>query len=225
MTDKRIHIFTGPYGSGKTEVSMNFAVELKEKHEKVALIDLDIVNPYFRSRQAAKPLSEAGVEVIHPPGKLANADLPAISRDITRVLRDDSYVVIFDVGGDDVGATALGRFNPHLRDRQCEMHFVVNTNRPFSKDVESIEEILRKVEKASRLEVDDLVGNINLCNETKVSDIEKGYTVLEEASQELDLPINYLAVEESLKDEIDSDKFGAPVKFIQLYNRPVWMRK
>ncbi|AZR73451.1 hypothetical protein BBF96_08680 [Anoxybacter fermentans] len=225
MSDKRIQIFTGAYGSGKTEVSMNFAVDLKKEHEKVALVDLDIVNPYFRSREAAGPLREKGVEVIFPAGVLATADLPALSPHILRVLQNQQYQVVFDVGGDDVGAVALGRFNSYFKEDQYDMNFVVNTNRPFTRDVMGIEKIINKVMKSSRLKVTHLIANINLCNETTVEDIMKGYPIIKEVSSKLKVPIKYLAVEESLKDELDPNAFDEPVRFIHLYNRPDWLKR
>lgn len=225
MSNKRIQIFTGAYGSGKTEVSMNYAVDLRKNHEKVALIDLDIVNPYFRSREAAGPLREKGVEVIFPSGALASADLPAISPDINRVMQDEEYQVVFDVGGDNVGAIALGRFHPYFADGQYDMNFVINTLRPFTREVEGIREIMEEVIQASRIQVTHLVANINLVNDTRVEDILNGYQVVKAASEAFDLPVKYLAVEETLKGRLSEEAFDAPVRYIHVFNRPDWLKK
>lgn len=221
----RIHIFTGAYGSGKTEVSMNYAVDLRREHDKVALVDLDIVNPYFRSREAAGPLKEAGVEVVFPAGALASADLPAITPDILRFMQDTDYQVVFDVGGDDVGAIALGRFKPHFQEGTYDMHFVVNTLRPFTRDFAGIKGIMDEVSLTSRLKITHLVANINLCGETTPEDIMNGYAVIKEVSEKTNLPVKYLAVEETMKGKLDLDKFAEPIRFIHLYNRPDWLRK
>lgn len=223
MSNQRIQIFTGAYGSGKTEVSMNFAVDLRKEYDKVALIDLDIVNPYFRSREAAGPLREAGVEVIFPGGALATADLPAISSDILRVLQDDDYKVVFDVGGDNVGAVALGRFNPYFQ-AGYDMNFVVNTLRPFTRDMEGIQEIMKEVVQASRLKATHLVANINMVTETTVEDLQQGYSILKEVADTIGLPVKYLAVEESLKGRLDPTEFTEPIRWIHLYNRPAWLK-
>lgn len=225
MSNKRIQIFTGAYGSGKTEVSMNYAVSLRREHEKVALIDLDIVNPYFRSREAAGPLREAGVDVIFPSGALASADLPAITPDINRVLQDEEYKVVFDVGGDNVGAIALGRFHPYFGEGQYDMNFVINTLRPFTRDVEGIREILQEVSQASRIQVTHLVANINIVTDTTVEDILHGYQVIKEASAAFELPVKYLAVEETLKGKLPEEAFDVPVQYIHLFNRPDWLKK
>lgn len=224
MSDVRVHIFVGAYGSGKTEVSMNYAVKLRQDYEKVALIDLDIVNPYFRSREAAEPLQKAGVEVIFPKGQLRTADLPALSPEILSFLQDPDCHVIFDVGGDEVGAIALGRFKPYFKEGDYEMIFVVNTLRPFTKNLPEIEEKIKQISKTSRLKITHIVANINLVTETKIEDIFKGYSVIKEVSEKLDLPIKYLAVEESLKGKEELNKLEEPICYLQLYNRPEWLR-
>ncbi len=222
MSNKRIQLFTGAYGSGKTEVSMNYAENLRKNYDKVALVDLDIANPYFRSREAAGPLEEAGIEVI-PKGRLANADLPALSPEILRVLQDTSYQAVFDVGGDDVGAIALGRFNPYFKEGEYDMNFVINTLRPFTQNPEGIMGIMEEVMHAARLKITHLVVNINLCGETNVEDIKAGYQIVKEVSEKRGLPIRYIAVEESLKEDINLEDFVEPIQYIHLYNRPTWM--
>ncbi len=225
MSKVRIHIFTGAYGSGKTEVSMNFAVELRKKYEKVALVDLDIVNPYFRSREAAGPLEEAGVNVIFPKGQLATADLPALSPDILRGLQDPECHVVFDVGGDEVGAVALGRFHPYFQEGLYEMNFVINTLRPFTKDFTGIEEKINGIMKTSRIKVTHLIANINMVSDTTPQDILQGYPVIKETSHKLNLPIKYFAIEESLRDAPELTEIAEPIRYIYLYNRPEWLRK
>lgn len=223
MSKNRIQIFTGAYGSGKTEVSMNHAVKLRQGHDQVALVDLDIVNPYFRSREAAGPLTEAGVNVVFPEGELATSDLPAISPRIKEFIQNPDYQVVLDVGGDDVGAIALGRFNPYLKD--YDMNFVINTLRPFTKDFVGIHQIMQEVMNTARLPITHLIANINLCEDTTVEDIKNGYPVIKEVSERLELPIKYIAVLETLKDQIDPSEFEVPIEFIRLYNRPEWLRR
>lgn len=224
MSDVRIHIFVGAYGSGKTEVSMNYAVKLRQEHEKVALIDLDIVNPYFRSREAAEQLEKIGVKVIFPKGQLRTADLPALSPEILSFLQDPDCHVIFDVGGNEIGATALGRYKPYFKEGEYEMVFVVNTLRPFTKDVPEIEEMFKQISITSRLQITHLVANINLVTKTKIEDVLKGYPIVKEVADNLNLPIKYLAVEESLRDRVELKQFAEPIAYLHLYNRPEWLR-
>lgn len=224
MVTNRIQIFTGAYGSGKTEVSMNYAVDLKKEYSKVGLIDLDIVNPYFRSREAADLLTEKGVEVIFPSGALATADLPALSPDILRLLQNEEYQVVIDVGGDNVGAVVLGRFKPYFTEGNYEMNFVVNTLRPFTSNVEGIQAMIEEITQASKLKVTHLVANINLCGETSSEDIAAGYRIVQEVSEKLQIPVKYIAVEESLQDDSKLAKLDVPIRFIHLYNRPGWLK-
>ena len=124
----RIHIFTGHFGSGKTEVALNFALQEKKKGEDVVIVDLDIVNPYFRTNDARNVLMKNGIKVVANNYASSNVDMPTMPLDILSVFSNDNSVVVFDVGGDDDGALALGQYKQYFDKYGYEMHFIVNTN-------------------------------------------------------------------------------------------------
>lgn len=195
---KRITIFTGHHGSGKTELAINYTLKLAQTKKKVAIVDLDIVNPYFRSREVKKELEAKGIRVITPKGILYHADVPTISPEILGVLQNEDTYVVFDVGGDDAGATALGRFINNFTKDSTNMYFVVNSFRPFTKDAEGVIKILREVEIASRLSVSGLVSNGNLSYETTAAVIREGYKITNEVANQLELPIVFVGVKKEL---------------------------
>ncbi|HAZ36232.1 MAG TPA: ATP-binding protein, partial [Clostridiaceae bacterium] len=128
--ENRIRIFTGHFGSGKTEIAINYALKLNNEGKKVCIADLDIVNPYFCTRDEEKFLNDKGIRVIATPKDLANAELGVIPLETLSVFNDKSYDVVIDVGGDDKGAIALGQFNRYFREENYDMYFVINTLRP-----------------------------------------------------------------------------------------------
>ena len=222
MTKERINIFTGDYGSGKTEISINYALELAAKNDKVKLVDLDIVNPYFRSREAKEPLMEADVEVVAPAGKLVQADLPALPPQILGAIQDKNSKLIFDVGGEENGTIALGRFRQYLDEAETNVNFVINPNRPFTGDSAGVKEVINKIEKASRLKVDYLISNPNLGRETKVNDIIEGHRQLEEIAEELGIPIKFLVISQEMIDRVNLEEFSVPVFTLKLFMKAPW---
>ncbi len=217
----RINIFAGNFGSGKTEISINYAIKKKRdgKSKKVAVVDMDVVNPYFRSREAQKKLENQGIEVIFPEGLLANADLPIISPVIYKVLQQKSYQVIFDVGGDDVGATVLGSLQKYFQEDSVEFNLVVNPYRPFTKDLGGIKNIKEEVENASRLQFESMIANPNLGDETTVEILQEGYNKVLEFSRYFDLPIKFTVVMEELKDKIS---LPGEIFILKRFMRPPW---
>lgn len=192
MMHKRINIFTGHFGSGKTEIAINFAFYLKKYYNKVAIVDLDIVNPYFRTKDAEKILQEKGIKVIAPLFANTNLDIPALPGEITAVFHDKEYMVVFDVGGDDDGATALGRYYRYFSSEPYEMYFVVNTKRPLTNNGGDIGNMLRAVEQSSRLKVTGLINNTNLSYASGIEDLLEGQKVIESISKEMEIPIRYI---------------------------------
>lgn len=203
MKDKRITLFTGNFGSGKTEISLNYALYLRENYKKVAVIDLDVINPYFRSRAKSELMKEHDIEVIYPK-ELKHADLPVITADIKKLLQNDEYYGVIDVGGDEDGATVLGSIADSVKETAYELNLVVNTKRPFTDNVEGIIKVKEKIETASKINVDNLVCNINLGDESNIEDIKKGYPVIKEASKQLNLPIKFIAIKKDLKGDLDN---------------------
>ncbi|RXJ03907.1 ATP-binding protein [Anaerobacillus alkaliphilus] len=196
---KRIKIITGHFGSGKTEIAINISIKEAIYYKKVALNDLDVINPYFRSRDVGEHLTKLGVELIAPKGILATADLPIVSPDVYRVLQDSSYRVIIDVGGDKDGATALGQYFHKLKDEDYELLFVINANRPYVSTVKGIVSTIHEIEKVSRLSVTGLINNTNLgCKETTVDTLLQGIMISKEVSETLGIPFLYTTLSDKV---------------------------
>jgi hypothetical protein len=222
---RRISIFTGNLGSGKTELAVNFALWLKKKHQRIGIVDLDIINPYFRTRIMKDYLEKMGLRVICPPGELAGADVPALSPAILGVLEDEQGMGVFDVGGDDIGATALGRFKPYLPEGTYHMYFVANACRPFTGNTAGIVKMLRSVEKASRLKVTALVSNTNLGLATEPETVMAGHAIVEETARQLQLPVAFMAVKNDLVPEMTRRVPQVPVLPVDLRMLPPWLRE
>ncbi|MBM7622790.1 hypothetical protein [Sporohalobacter salinus] len=222
IADKRIDIFTGHYGSGKTEIAINYALKLAEEYERVKIIDLDTVNPYFRSREAKEPLEKAGVEVLAPVGRLAQTDLPALSPEILGAIQDQKSQVVFDVGGDKEGTIALGRFRKYLEAAEVDLNFVVNLNRPSTSDSQGVTEAIDRIEQASRLEIDYLISNPNLGNETEAKHVIRGHKELQKTADKLEIPIKFLVKSSEFVERLNEDEFELPVLDIEIFMRAPW---
>ena len=163
MEHKRLTLFAGHYGSGKTNIAVNYALLLAKENKKVCIADLDIVNPYFRTKDSADVLEKAGVTLISPKFANSNVDLPALPAESYRLVRDKSCYGIMDIGGDDRGAYALGRFVPDiLAENDYRMAFVANNCRPLTRTPEDALEIMREIEAACGLQFTCIVNNSNL---------------------------------------------------------------
>ena len=169
---KRITLFCGHYGSGKTNLAVNYALALRAKGLEVSLADLDIVNPYFRSKDSSAVLEEAGVKVIALPFANSSVDLPSLPSSAYSLVQDRSRYAVLDIGGDDRGAYALGRFVPYiLEENDYDMFYVVNFYRPLTTDAEQALEVLREIEEACGLAFTGIINNSNLGAETEVGHI------------------------------------------------------
>ncbi|MCI5604187.1 MAG: hypothetical protein MR413_00820 [Clostridia bacterium] len=189
LSKTRIHIFSGHFGSGKTEIALNFAIAAKNAGNKVTIIDLDIVNPYFRSKDAKEYLENNGINLIANKFASTNIDMPIVPAEVLSVFNNDSGVVIFDVGGDDDGAYALGRYLRFFEQYGYEMHFVVNTRRPMTSTTEEFLEIAERIESASRLKFTDIYNNTNLSVMTDENTLLSDYGVIELLSKKMGIPI------------------------------------
>jgi len=174
VPDTGLTIIVGNFGSGKTEISVNLALYFKSLVKDVQIADLDIVNPYFRCREAKDIMEEKGIRVVVPVDKFHWADLPIVLPEIRGMLDQKDAAVIFDVGGDDLGARLLSTFSSVISNRPYEMLQVVNERRPFTETADGVEKIMREIEEASRLEVTGLVSNAHLMNETTTEIILRG---------------------------------------------------
>lgn len=181
--NRRFTVMVGNYGSGKTEMSLNLALTSAE-NGSATLVDLDIVNPYFRSSSQQETLKAAGVRVLMPSFALSTVDIPALPPEIQSVFEVPCDRVIFDVGGDDTGAAALGRYAPSFRRfrEQTQVVLVVNTMRPLTQTAEDIVELARRIEARGRLTVDAIVNNTNLSDMTDVDMIRRGEAIVREAA-------------------------------------------
>lgn len=196
---KRITIFAGHYGSGKTNIAVNYALALKNNHDSVKIADLDIVNPYFRTKDSAKELEEAGIPLISPAFANSNVDLPALPQELySLVQRRDCYAVM-DVGGDDRGAYALGRYTPYiLEENNYEMIFVANFYRPLTQTPEDALEVMREIEIAGGIPFTAIVNNSNLGNLTTLADIAATAAKTEALAKISGLPILFTSVRADL---------------------------
>lgn len=219
-----ITIITGHFGSGKTEIALNLAMEARSANTKVAVADLDIVNPYYRSRDARAILEENDIELIAPAERLAAADLPIVSAEIFRIIYDPKYTLIVDAGGDKDGATALGQFYNDWRDMEPEMLFILNANRPYVSTLDGAMETLLNIEKASRLKVTGIINNSNVGSETTIGDVHKGLELCRVLARELDIPIINTILSPHLRNEEEYVLAGHSVKVISRYLKLPWER-
>ncbi len=219
-----IVIIVGNYGSGKTEVSINLAVHRKREGVDVRVADLDLVNPYFRTREARGPLAELGIEVVLPPEKYMHADLPILTPAIAGMIRQPTQLTLLDAGGDDVGATVLAALANPLREKNVRMLQVVNPFRPFTDTVEGCLKMRDEIEKASKMAITGIIGNANLIDETTVADLYKGYDFVRAFSEESGLPLEFVTIVAELVQETDMTYFSCPVLPIERQLVPPWKK-
>ena len=190
MEHKRLTLFAGHYGSGKTNIAVNYALKLAAEGKKVCIADLDIVNPYFRTKDSAAVLEAAGIDLISPQFANSNVDLPALPAASYRLVQDFSSYGIMDIGGDDRGAYALGRFVPSiLQENNYRMIFVANCYRPLTRTAEGAMEVMHEIEAACGLHFTDLINNSNLGDETTPETVLDSAGFMEELSRLSGLPI------------------------------------
>ena len=207
MEHKRLTLFAGHYGSGKTNIAVNYALHLAKEGKKVCIADLDIVNPYFRTKDSAKVLEQAGVELISPQYANTNVDLPALPAESYRLVQDKGIYGIMDIGGDDRGAYALGRYAPFIREENdYRMVFVANCYRPLTRTAEAALEIMREIESACGLPFTCIVNNSNLGTETTPETMLASQDFIQELSAISGLPIFLqtatIEVAKNLEDKI-----------------------
>ena len=193
MINKRINIFTGHFGSGKTEVAVNYALQLRKSDKQTAIVDFDIVNPFFRTTDAKEKLESKDIRVIIPMYANTNVDVPALPPEINALFEVKEYNVVFDVGGDDLGAKALARYSEDINTNGYDMYFVINSKRPMTDTFQKTKQMLFEIEQASGLKITKLVNNTNLLQDTTLEIILEGHKMIEKLSLELGIPIGFIS--------------------------------
>jgi len=233
MEHKRLTLFAGHYGSGKTNIAVNYAILLAKEGKKVCIGDLDIVNPYFRTKDSAKELEAAGVTLISPQFANTNVDLPALPAEAYRLVEDKSVYGIMDIGGDDRGAYALGRYVPAIKaEGNYRMIFVANCYRPLTRTPEDALEVMGEIEAACGLAFTDIINNSNLGPETTPETVLASVDFVKKLSRLSGLPIFAHSAESQVAEaltgkltpvislRLQEKYFDLPSQRPQ--NRPLW---
>lgn len=222
---KRVLTIVGGYGSGKSEVSVNLARHLAQVSGRpVAIADLDIVNPYFRSREATNRLLQLGIKPIHPTDSYTFADLPIILPGVRGAVEQFDGTLILDVGGDDVGARVLGSLHDAFPPDDHELLLVLNANRPFTANVASCKSLMAKIESAAELRFTGIISNTHLMQYTTAETVLDGFRLARELSADTGLPIAFIAAMEEQLTHISSKDIDVPVLVLNRLLLKPWER-
>lgn len=203
MESKRVTLFAGHYGSGKTNIAVNYALKLRQDGKPVVIADLDIVNPYFRTKDSEKELSEAGIRLISSEYASSNVDLPALPQDVYSIVDNHTEYAVMDIGGDDRGAYALGRYADSIKkENNYEMFMVINMYRPLTRDVESTLEVMNEIETACGMKFTAIVNNSNIGEETTAQDVLDSLDYARRVAEATNLPIRLTTVDEKLYNNL-----------------------
>ena len=232
MDHKRLTLFAGHYGSGKTNIAVNYALHLAKEGKKVVIADLDIVNPYFRTKDSEKVLTAAGIDLVSPQFANSNVDLPALPAEAYRLVTDRSVYGIMDIGGDDRGAYALGRYVPAIREEgDYRMVFVANCYRPLTRTPEEAMEVMGEIEQACGLRFTDIINNSNLGTETTPETVLQSQSYIEKLCKLSGLPLFATTAEDKVAEKLQLAGAVIPMQLQEKYfdlpsqkpgNRPLW---
>lgn len=214
----------GNYGSGKTEVSINLAANRKQAGLDVRIADLDLVNPYFRTREARLQLEQLGIEVVLPAAQYLQADLPILSPVVAGLIRQTGGLTLLDVGGDDAGAMVLAALGDAFENVPVDLLQVVNPMRPRTATIEDCLDVREEIEKAANLPISGLIGNANLITDTGLDVIYDGYEFVHQLSTESGLQLAFITVEQELIPAVDLGRFSCPVLTIVRQLVPPWLK-
>ena len=217
----RIKTIVGHYGSGKTEIALNMALNAPTENREICLVDLDIVNPFFRSAEQGMRLKDGGVELIAPPYALTGVDLPVLAAEVSSVFERKSLRVVFDVGGEDAGATALGRFQPEFSLNPSDFYYVVNTYRPYSSNVEQIIDMMARIAGRARMQFTGLINNGNMGVETTPKHVLHCQAMLEVVSERTGIPIVCACAIESVIEQMP--EIAVPLFPLERMLMPEWL--
>lgn len=200
---KRVTLFAGHYGSGKTNIAVNYALNLRNEGLEVSIGDLDVVNPYFRTKDSEEELERAGIRVISLPFANSSVDLPSLPAEAYALVQDKSSYAVLDIGGDDRGAYALGRYRPYiLEENDYDMLFVTNFYRPLTRTAEEAYDVLREIEEACRIKFTGIVNNTNLGEETTCEIILDSLPEIEKLSSMSGLDVLMTCAEKSVAEKL-----------------------
>ena len=217
---KRITVFAGHYGSGKTNIAVNYALAVKESFPRVAIADLYIVNPYFRTKDSAPILEEKGIDLISSPYANTNVDVPALPSETYRIIDDKELYGVIDVGGDDRGALALGRYSEAILKEDYEFLFVINKFRPLTKDAPSCIEVMKEIEDACKMKFTGIINNSNLGELTTPEDVLASFEFAEEVSRLSGIPVRMTTVSSRIYPSFEDDNIFP----IDLYVKQSFMK-
>lgn len=203
MEYKRVTLFAGHYGSGKTNIALNYAFDMKRDGKSIVIADLDIVNPYFRTKDSERELNEAGIKLISSEFASSNVDLPALPQEIYSVVHNNSDYAVLDIGGDDRGAYALGRYADSIvKENNYEMLMVINMYRPLTRDVASTLEVMREIEQACSMKFTAVVNNSNIGEETTAQDVLDSLSYANNVASAAGLPLKMTTVRKDLYNQL-----------------------
>lgn len=211
-----VTVIVGGYGSGKSEVAVNLARWRKEGGDRpVALADLDLINPYFRSREAVHQLQALGIRTLVPPGEHCHADLPIVIPEVKGAIEQPDGYLILDVGGDDLGARVLSSLSDAFLADRYDMILVHNANRPFSNEVAGTRRIMKEIESASRLRFSGVIANTHLMDDTTPETIRDGLKVSREVADAVGIPLLCVTTVAAVAEKLDPKQLGAPVLVLE----------
>lgn len=206
LSNKRLTILCGHYGTGKTNVAVNLALAMAGAGERVTVADLDIVNPYFRTLDSAEEFKAAGIRLICSRFANTNVDIPSLPPDLYAITDDKNHRVVIDVGGDDSGAMVLGRLAPAIRaENDYAMWLVVNQYRPLTPDIPSTLEVMREIETAAGLTFTGIVNNSNLGAETTAAVVRDTLGYAEQLATAAGLPLVATTVAEDVYPDLEGE--------------------
>jgi hypothetical protein len=224
---KRIKIISGHYGTGKSELAVNWALKLSNLKKKVVIVDLDVVNPYFTSRGVSDKLADYNIQVLGPSRRLTSADVPALPPEIFSVFYNDDLDVIFDLGGDTAGGKVLSYFYNHFKNIDYDFFYLVNVNRPFTQTIDGVDEFFYKIQDATRLKFTKIINSTHLLFETDINDIKKGEEIALEFSQKVNLPFAFNVVPDFLIEkrgkEFIRENLQGEIFCLKINLRPDWL--